>query len=611
MPSQSYEFLNAVNYNQNNTEIVANEVKLTLADKPSQIFSQDFASSTGFIFDAAKTEFVAGVMRQKDQSPTDSILAALYDSVINSNWNKEGALLATLNGVPTIVSNKLQCFGTQGVEYAVSNHGIGAVKFKYTPNYTGGPASNINIVNLVNTADNNSRMTLTHSPSGDTFRIFVTNSTGTVVWSTVTIGGAVGFVTGTTYEIELNWDNVAGDIRVFVDGNLQGSRLGTTWTHGTGAADISLGANPIAYDTADGSFEDLVLFSSVQHTANYTIGYSLPLFLYVEDKADLPNFVYTDVGALVALTNTTMTEVGSPKYTIEDAYHNGTAWVVSNGTYGQANDLSTVVANLATLSVSGETVLSWSVVFPDSNILSSVDDLSITYTGQKYNTLGHLEPVLPINVQSLLDYDHNALDETGNAYTRVILKIDNQLTYWNGAAWVNSDGTELQSNTLADVTANVGSLVFGSNSTVFVRWLLISSADNETPLLQNSIIEFDFGGVVTTLAKCLVYGYYKDLSDIPVAGATVKFSLKRDKSVYQEANQNIVEAPVETTTDSNGYFEKELIRTSEYSVGGNYKLEITRKSGGLSTTRISDGVELTFTVPDAEMKDITDLLPGV
>lgn len=551
---QTYLFNNEDNFNQTNTEIVGSVAKLSLIPNPGQLFSQDFSSDAGFTYDSDEVEFVGGVLRQKDQK-------------FNPTYGSTGGL-ATSPGTVTKNSGS-DLWGDAGT---VSNETIaskGWIQFK--PGFTDkaflmGLSSTNETLSYADLEfgiycglDNSVRV----FESGVDIGIFFASYSITDVFRVEVSGGVVVYKkNGTTFYTSL----ATPSFPLFMDCSF--------YSNGGSATDIEM----------------------------------LTGFQYIGSKVDGPNFTYSGVGSVLSLDDGTVSETGSPRYIIGLKYWNGSAWVVSNGTYAQANSFATVIANLTAFVASGG-VLPWSVLFPDSDTQSSIDEFEVEVTGEKYSPTGYIEPVMGINVQSLIDYSHSA-EETMDAYVRVILKIDGALKYWNGSAWVTSNGSEAQSNTMSQVASNLDELEFGSNSTVFIRWLLLTSSNVETPELSESTVEYDFGAIEVELEKCLIYGYYKDISDNPVAGATVKFSLSREKGVYQEANKNIIEASVSATTDSNGYFEAELVRTSEYSNGGTYKIEITKKDGGLNTSKKNSSADLTFQVPDADMKDITDLLPG-
>lgn len=615
---QTYPFNNALDYNKVNTEVSGGGVTLSLIENPGQLFQQTFDSDSGFTYNPALSEFVGGLVRQKDQTPSGSVLAALYDSSVNADWNKSGSTTATLNGTPTIVSNRLQCFGTHGVSYSISaNGGKGTIKLKYKPNYSGAPSTNINVFSISNAANGNSRVALTHSPSGDNFRIFLTNESGAAIYSAATItANNINISSANTYELQLTWDNDAGVIRFFIDGVNNAARTLTPgpWVHGTGAGLIRIGASTLIYNVADASFEDAVYYSVVTHTASYTPGYTLPLFIYASNTVQMPAFSYTGIGTIQAVESSIITEGGTPRFTVAGLYWNGTSWIPSDGTYTQANPSATIIANLTSLNVTGATTVPVNILFTNSNSLSSVDLISVTLTGQKYSPTGYLEPVTPLPVRSIVNYSQVETLPAGNTIT-VILKIDNVLTWFDGESWVESDGSVAQSNTPADVATNVATLDLGANSSVFIRWLLATDSNTETPILDEATVEYEFGAIEIDAETCIVFGYVKDYANVGVPGVTIVFSgakASEDEptSAYNEAHNNVVKKPVTVTTDENGYFSTPLIRTSEFSVGGTYKVTMT-KEGEFSITKNLDDTDLTFTVPDAETKDITDLLPSV
>jgi len=144
----TFPFTTPGNYTLTNTEVSGGSGKLALVSKPSQIFNEPFAADPGFTYDNTQTEFVAGLMQQKDQSPANSIFAANYSIDKDLNWHKGGgSLVGTLNGTPSFIG-KMVCTGTQGVYYTANTAPIESHKFKYTPNYSGAPPTNINLVTV-------------------------------------------------------------------------------------------------------------------------------------------------------------------------------------------------------------------------------------------------------------------------------------------------------------------------------------------------------------------------------------------------------------------------------------------------------------------------------
>lgn len=605
--STQYTFDNAANFNLSNTQISGSNALLALINNPAQTFNQAFSSDSGFTYNSNLSEFNAGILQQKDQSG-GARLGVKFTGNTNAQWNKDGSTTATVNGSPTIVSDKLQCFGTQGVRYPATNNGVGTLRCKYTPNYTGVPPSNINLFAVHKTSGNQSCVVFSHSPSVNTIRATINNNTGAAI-APATIIGVPSFVAGTEYEIEGAWDSSTGMVYFFIDGVLLGSLSLGSWTHGVGTGVVSVGADTVVYNTAQGTFDDVLKFDTVQHTSSYTAGYTVPDTLYSESQVVAPSFVYSGIGALQSLTSITVTEVGSPQYTIDGKYWDGAAWVASDGSYVQSSPLSDINTNIGSLALDVAGTIPYSIVFASSNTQSSVDDFILTHVGQQYSTDGDISPVQCIEAKSMSAYSHS-VSEPASTGVRVIINVDGVDQYWNGASWVASDGTFAQANTESDVNTNISSLSLGSNSTICIKWVLNTSDQQATPTITSASITYEFGAVETSTSVCQVYGYLKDITDAPVVGATVSFDLNTSsESQYQEASNRIMSTePKTVTTDANGYFSISLIRTSEYSEGGNYSVQIILSNGNVIGGTAATA--LGFDVPDSTTKDITDLLPA-
>lgn len=361
----------------------------------SQAFAQDFAADTGFTYDAAKAEFVGGLVRQKDQRPTDGVFGATYTSAKDINWITSGSLAGVDIGAPSLVGGKLACLGggNTGVKYSNANIGasgnVGAFRLRYTPNYSGTPATNTTIFEFAPPSGNADKMLVFHSATG-TLRLTAYTSAGTVKHSAAVFSATPWApVAGTSYELELDWDTVAGIVRLFVNGVLFGSMGVSSYARGTTATDLYIGAGT-AYPIANASFDDLLLFSTAQHASGYTPGYTVPEAIYTLASVTLPVFTYGGAGTIQALTNFTTTEGDAPRYTLNGKYFDGSAWVASDGSYAQANAKATVLASLASLVVGIDT-LAVVAVLQESNTQASVAQLDVTYTGQQFDDVVEFE----------------------------------------------------------------------------------------------------------------------------------------------------------------------------------------------------------------------------
>ena len=610
---QSYSFDNASNFTLTNTQITSNVGKLALVPNPGVLFAEDFADDTGFTYDSNKTEFVAGILRQKDQRPLNSAFAANFNLGNNSNYNN---LVPTIGGAAVVMSGKLNCNGLANNYFNYDDATIGnigsqvTIKFKFTPNYTGSPSANTNIFSIEQASHPTSRniILMMHSTSG-TLRHQWGDDTGIIVSVGTSQGTLLGWspVAGTEYEFEYNLNTQTGEMRLFINGVLFDSKLAMpTATRGTGATRLRIGAGS-SYLVSNGTYDDFIIFNNVQHTGNYTPGYSFSNYAYQADKIDGPSFQYTGVGTVLTVDDGSVTEVGLPRFIVGLRWWNGSAWVLSNGTYSEANDFATILANLGAFVATGATLIPWSVLFTDSNSLSSVDEFDIEVTGQKYATNGRIETVQSLQAKALVNYSDTVVETLNSSIGRVI-KVDGVPKYWDGDSWETSNLSEAQTNTATEINDNLDSLVLGSNSSIKPCWIFFSSANTETSEISLANFGYDFGLVETEPTTCLVVGYIRNISGIAISGVKLNFKINSSSLKYHEANKNITSPlVVQAITDVNGYFSIPLVRSSQYENAIDYV--VTIDYGSSQTVEKSLSGKLIFDVPDAETKDITDLLP--
>jgi len=287
-------------------------------------------------------------------------------------------------------------------------------------------------------------------------------------------------------------------------------------------------------------------------------------------------------------------------------YYNGTSLVSSSGVYSQANPKSVIVANLSTFPISGNTV-QLAVVFNSGSTASTVTQTVITYTGQQYSPNGYILPSQPIQTSAMSSYSETETLPSGTGI-QACLKVNGIFQYWNGSAWVVSDGSYSQSNTASVIAANISSLSLGSNSTVYIKWNLNTTNPLTTPTLTESDITYNFGQVISNPNTCSVYGRLINISGQAEVGAILTFTRNIQNSLYTESGDNVVlNESVSVSTDINGEFIIPLIYSSQLGTNNTYNLVI--KKGNVTVTKNSSGV-LSVTVPDAAVQDITNLLVG-
>lgn len=591
-------------YDTDLIEIVGGKAQLKLLEALAA-FNEDFANDTDFIYNAAEAEFSGGQIQQLDQTPANSQMGSQLTTK-DLNWHKSGgSLTGTLNGSPTFSGGKMVCAGAQGVYWSRSTAAIETIKFKYTPNYSTTPPANVNLCSTYNGTNNNDRIGLTNSPSGNTIRLTAYSSSGAVVVAAATtVGGAWTPTASQEYEFELVIDSAAGTLRVFIDGVLHGTLSPGAWSRGGVSSRYYLGAHPVVYNRAEGSFDDYIMFTNAQHTSGYTPGYSVPEFLYTETSADLPEFQHTGLGQVTQYDGLTVTGAGSPRYTIQlnqsgdYLYWDGAAWSVSDGSYAQANDEATFDANANALTVGAGIYSQIRVHFPDSNTQSSVDDLDLDHTANTVYSTANPSIINNSGVfaDGLIALQDEVATRPGSDNIRYIINADNDDYYWDGADWVVSDGSYAQANELSEVAANADALDLSGGETVKVRALLHSDDGSTTPDLTSVSVNYNFFAVTPIPRKVILYGWLRESNDDPLVGTVSIQTL----APFEHTGVLIPRSEVTVATDADGYWEVEVYETE--TVGKTYKAVINY------TEPFGRSVSYTIEVPDQDSVNFTDLI---
>ena len=187
----------------------------------------------------------------------------------------DGSATGTLNGSAVISGEKLVTNGAGYIDYdLVGNASInkGTIRFKFTPNFSGSPPGNTFLYHqsLDGSGLGNNSIFIQWSVGGSIGVFFNDESGTTLVSSSFGIFVAVA---GITNEWELDYDlDGSGEVRLFVDGIQLGVlSAGYPPQTDTGApGTIRLGASRISPGNfINGNYDDLQIFSEVQHTANF------------------------------------------------------------------------------------------------------------------------------------------------------------------------------------------------------------------------------------------------------------------------------------------------------------------------------------------------------
>ena len=314
--------------------------------------------------------------------PYQPTFYASYNEDLDGNWGN-GVLTGTPVGGASISGSKLDLrySDVRYATYPAANNGNsgsrGCIRMKYTPNYSGIPPADRAIISESNGVSLNDCLLILHQSTGNLwFRVYQGGA------AIVNVSQAWLPVAGTEYELEFNWDMLSGASRMFVDGVQLGATSTGTGVRATTMTLIKVGGSFNDSLNSNAEIDDVVFFAHPQHISNYTPDWTtLRPYEYDNDVVTLPTFTYSGVGSVQSFDTFVVTEANSPRYIINGEYWTGAAWAASSDTWATASPSADVVANISTLTAS-DTLIVKAVTQNNIGSQQSVDDLTVTYTGQ-------------------------------------------------------------------------------------------------------------------------------------------------------------------------------------------------------------------------------------
>lgn len=547
----TFPFDNPTNYtyDPNEVEITGGNCLLKLIDLPGLNFNQPFTTDTGFVYDSALAEFTGGLVQQKDQRPTNSLIGSTFTSSLDGNWGASGVSLNhTANGTPFLTGGKVQCYGANGIFYDDSQFGALAgdwvAKFEYIPNYTTGPATNVNIFAISQAAGTTDQVVIFNSPSGNNLRITANGLSASTFGSwTPTAGQA--------YVFEIIC--ISNQVSLYVDNVQIGTAKTITPGQGTSSDRVWLGAYTGVYNLADGEFDNFILYSATAQTDVYTV----PEAAFLSSIVELPQFSYSGNGNIQSFDGFTTSEAGTPRYTLNGLYWTGSAWVASNNTYSQASTETIVNSNISTLPASD--TLDIKLFFEDTNTQSSADDLTTNYTGQEFpQTNPRVQMNTTVRADALFDISETSTKLGSDEIKYNFLENGNPI-WFDGAIFTASNGTYAESNTEAELKAQLP--INAGVATTYGLWLYLHSDDGTTtPLIDEVSFAYDVAGPERDDVFLCEIWFDSSQIDGDVETQTVTVNIENDDAIYK-GTILVTDEPQVLTPDVEGRYTVKLVET--------------------------------------------------
>jgi len=207
-------------------------------------------------------------------APAEVTFYCDYTSSIDAVYSA-GSSSGTATGGASVSGGKLDLTGgsSQYVDYDadlnVDSQQVGTIRFLLTPQWSGNPATvMIFICNCKTIGDNDNLIQIQQQTNGNV-RVAIFDSDGNTIF---VYDNAWNPTSGNEYEFELNYSLTDGETRLFIDGNQHGTTQTATGTRDSNISLLRVGSNSTGTVPPDFKIDDLVVFDTVQHTANYTPG---------------------------------------------------------------------------------------------------------------------------------------------------------------------------------------------------------------------------------------------------------------------------------------------------------------------------------------------------
>lgn len=495
-------------------------------------------------------------------------------------------------------------YGFSGGAVQVSN----AITFNfwYKPYYTGAPASPQAMAVLANQSDNENKLLLYHDTDGH-IKVDIWDKDAVVI---------ANLDFGIPTLTQGVWTNLEFGCNV---GSGQGEETAMFFVNGVqlGATETVAGTRTLSYEifimgTMTGAeipnfgIDEMLISNSMEHTANFSPRtQEAPQRFYGADTITLPPFHYTGLGSAVKFWYLGGTiNSGQPHFIVMGKYWNDAddEWQDSDGTYEQASPIQDLIDNRLDYPEFEETDIEIKMLFPETNDLCSVSEFLMELFGQIYDTTPQSAEVgSGIGTDSITLFTETS-SISGDDGIRYQLRVNGTLKYWDTSAWVASDGSFAQANTVSEVNTNITSLNLVSDASVKLRAMLSSDDGTTTPTLTRNRLTYNFFAVDPGAPnECLVYGWLLDSEGNPIVNAAIEVE---NKVTFNSGDKMISPSIRKTTSDASGYWSMSLISSAAAEVA--YTFTFKYKSSASTNNKLVVN-EMTAIVPEAQTVEFDDI----
>jgi len=238
---------------------------------------------------AAKLEVAGGDAALEEGLPDNGTFVANYTVDEDANYST-GSATGTLAAGASVSGGELVLTANGYCDYDADGNAdsqqTGCIRWQYIPGYSGSPASDRGLLVICEAAGNATNAIRIKNESSGHISLWMYGSSG--IYGPTNLG-AWSPTASTRYEFEFNYDLTSGATRLFIDGVQLGSTVTATGTRSANIGLFRIGNDRDGVLTSQGHFDNVVVYSTVQHTSNYTAAdassfYSVTDDLYLDTK---------------------------------------------------------------------------------------------------------------------------------------------------------------------------------------------------------------------------------------------------------------------------------------------------------------------------------------
>lgn len=211
------------------------------------------------------------------------------------------------------------------------------------------------------------------------------------------------------------------------------------------------------------------------------------------------------------------------------------------------------------------------------------------------------EYTTPFTMDSLISFADTSTNENPPLTdVRFILNISGIDTYWDGLAWVSSDGSYAQSNDAVDIDANASSLDLTGGKDVRLKVILHSNDGSQTPCSDQTTLVYSLSQPSDVINTCSINFSTVDLFGKPVNNTEI---IVEADDLGQTNSNSVVFKGAKSFTNYNGLATLSVTETATTNTTATIKFRYLDVDGIVKERKFTG-----ITIPNQSSVNFVDLI---